>query len=180
MAAYLGAAVEGGLAEGAAAQGADGDVVQLLLLAGQAAAAAGAAPAGGLAAEVGADGVAVPLVLAQRHGGGAAPLRPGSPSARPRESDGLHVGSRRRPGTASCRRRRRRRDLPAPASRRPRRLPKSGFEACVKPVAEAISRLFPRRNPGEAGAAAEKKPLCFPRSQEFKVIVLKTLQVMFW
>lgn len=106
---YLGAAVQGGLAEGAAAQGADGDVVQLLLLAGHAAGAAGAAPARGLVAEVGADGVAVPLVLAQRHGDGG-PARPGAPSARPR---GLHVGSRRRPGTAS--RRYRRRDLRAPA-----------------------------------------------------------------
>lgn len=118
-AAYLGAAVQRGLAEGAAAQGADGDVVQLLLLARQAAAAAGAAPARGLAAEVGADGVAVPLVLAQRHGGGAAPRRPGSPSARPRQPHGLHVGSRRRPGTAS----RRRGDLPLPPPPQPRPAP---------------------------------------------------------
>lgn len=81
--AYLGAAVQGGLAEGAAAQDADGDVVQLLLFARHAAAAAGTGPARGLAAEVGADGVAVPLVLAQRHGAGSPRLASGSPQRGP-------------------------------------------------------------------------------------------------
>lgn len=82
---YLGAAVQRGLAEGAAAQDADGDVVQLLLL-GRAAAAprsrAGAGPRArvpatpGLAPEVRVEGVAVSLVLAQhRHGGGGSSLR---------------------------------------------------------------------------------------------------------
>lgn len=158
MAAYLGAAVEGGLAEGAAAQGADGDVVQLLLLAGQAAAAAaGAAPAGGLAAEVGADGVAVPLVLAQRHGGGAAPLRPGSPSPRPREPDGLHVGSRRRPGTASCRRR----DLPAPASRRRRARARAGPAASPKAGSKRALNPSPKPSPGfsPGETRAKQEPL---------------------
>ena len=77
---YLGAAVQRGLPEGAAAQDADGDVVQLLLLR---RAAAGSRPrtstgprarvpaTPGLAPEVRVDGIAVSLVLAQhRHGGG--------------------------------------------------------------------------------------------------------------
>lgn len=90
---YLGAAVQRGLPEGAAAQDADGDVVQLLLLR----RAAGSRPRAGtgprarvpatpgLASKVRVDGIAVSLVLAQhRHGGG------------PR----IH-GGQRRPRTAS-------------------------------------------------------------------------------
>lgn len=209
-AAYLGAAVEGGLAEGSAAQGADGDVVQLLLLAGQAAAAAGAAPARGLAAEVGADGVAVPLVLAQRHGGGAAPLRPGSPSARPREPDGLHVGSRRRPGTASsCRRRD---DLRAPAPRRgrgPRRrlglgldpaaAPKPGPKR-VKPsafgkAALGLKRRLPKPSPAPSASEPSADKTCvkqrLPRAwrrryftargvRSSRLFFLKSFPVLFW
>lgn len=77
---YLGAAVQRGLPEGAAAQDADGDVVQLLLLRRAAAGSrpeTGAGPRArvpatpGLAPKVRVDGVAVSLVLAQhRHGGG--------------------------------------------------------------------------------------------------------------
>lgn len=77
---YLGAAVQRGLPEGAAAQHTDGDVVQLLLLRRAAAGSrhrTGAGPRArvpatpGLAPEVRIEGVAVSLVLAQhRHGGG--------------------------------------------------------------------------------------------------------------
>ena len=77
---YLGAAVQRGLPEGAAAQHTDGDVVQLLLLHRAAAGSrnrTGAGPGArvpatpGLAPEVRIEGVAVSLVLAQhRHGGG--------------------------------------------------------------------------------------------------------------
>lgn len=83
---YLGAAVQRGLPKGAAAQDADGDVVQLLLFR----RAAGSRPwasAGprarvpatpGLASKVRVDGVAVSLVLAQhRHGGGRNSAAPG-------------------------------------------------------------------------------------------------------
>lgn len=77
---YLCAAVQRGLPEGAAAQDADGDVVQLLLLRRAAAGSlprAGAGPRArvpatpGLAPKVRVDGIAVSLVLAQhRHDGG--------------------------------------------------------------------------------------------------------------
>lgn len=77
---YLGAAVQRGLPEGAAAQDADGDVVQLLLLRRAAAGSrprTGAGPRArvpatpGLAPKVRVDRIAVSLVLAQhRHGGG--------------------------------------------------------------------------------------------------------------
>lgn len=77
---YLGAAVQRGLPEGAAAQHTDGDVVQLLLLRRAAAGSrhrTGAGPRArvpatpGFAPEVRIEGVAVSLVLAQhRHGGG--------------------------------------------------------------------------------------------------------------
>lgn len=107
---YLGAAVQRGLPEGAAAQDADGDVVQLLLLRRAAAGSrprSGAGPrarvpaTAGLAPKVRVDGIAVSLILAQyRHGGGcgtrlrvpralaALPLsrfrrRPAAPSAPP-------------------------------------------------------------------------------------------------
>lgn len=77
---YLGAAVQRGLPEGAAAQHTDGDVVQLLLLRRAAAGSRHRTGAGpwarvpatpGLAPKVRNEGVAVSLVLAQhRHGGG--------------------------------------------------------------------------------------------------------------
>ena len=77
---YLGAAVQRGLPEGAAAQDADGDVMQLLLLRRAAAGSGPRTSAGprarvpathGLAPKVRVEGIAVSLVLAQhRHGGG--------------------------------------------------------------------------------------------------------------
>lgn len=77
---YLGAAVQRGLPEGAAAQDADGDVVQLLLLRRAAAGSGPRTSAGpwarvpatpGLAPKVRVEGIAVSLIFAQhRHGGG--------------------------------------------------------------------------------------------------------------
>lgn len=145
--AYLGAAVQGGLSEGAAAQDADGDVVQLLLLAGQAAAAAaGAAPARGLAAEVGADGVAVPLVLAQRHGG-AAPRGPARPL--PQRGPARPTGSMLAPAADP---------EPLPAARRP---PRSRPR---RPEPGAANRAWPRGGSGLPAGAAELGRASFPRA----------------
>lgn len=86
---YLRAAVQRGLPEGAAAQDADGDVVQLLLLRRAAAGSrpgTGAGPRArvpatpGLAPEVRIDGIAVSLVLAQYGHGGSHRIGPSVPS----------------------------------------------------------------------------------------------------